>query len=300
MKTVMVGFDRSDQARDALKLGTTFADAFGAKLVVAVVNELHLFDSETPGAEERAAYLRETLDLAAQLLDGHDFEGKTISGSVPEFLELIALNVSADVIVVGSTHRGAIGGVMPGSVGERLLAGASCPIAIAPNGYAKHEAPRLKRIGVGVDAEEESKTALRLANEIATASGGSIRLIAVAPLLQEVTPGRISNTSPAYARFVRDHLAGELERARAAPSPSIEVTEVLEEGDPAQVLCEQSSHLNLLVLGSRGYGPLRRVFLGGVASKVIRGAACPVLITPRSAERARRHRAQEALATTVL
>lgn len=34
MKTVMVGFDRSDQARDALKLGTIFADAFGAKLAL--------------------------------------------------------------------------------------------------------------------------------------------------------------------------------------------------------------------------------------------------------------------------
>ena len=296
----MVGFDRSDQARDALKLGTTFADIFGAQLVVAVVNELHVFDSEMPGAEERAAYLAETLELAAKHLDGRGFQGEAISGSVPQFLELIASHVSADVIVVGSTHRGGIGRVVPGSAGERLLAGAPCPIAIAPNGYAEHGAHQLKRIGVGVDSEEESKAALRLANGIATASDGSIRLIAVAPLLQYVTPGPVSKASPGYVRFARGHFAEELKRAKASSSPSLEVTEVLGEGDPAQVLCEQSSHLDLLVLGSRGYGPLRRVFLGGVASKVIRGASCPVLITPRSAEGARHHRAQETLASTVL
>jgi nucleotide-binding universal stress UspA family protein len=37
-------------------------------------------------------------------------------------------------------------------------------------------------------------------------------------------------------------------------------------------------------MGSRGYGPLGRVLLGGVASQVIRKAACPVIVTPRPAE----------------
>lgn len=300
MKTVMVGFDGSDQARDALKLGATFADAFGADLVVAVVDELDLFAGEIAGAKERATDLEATLEIAAEQLGGQEFERKTISGSVPECLELVALDVSADVLIVGSTHRGEIGRVLPGSVGERLLAGASCAVAIAPNGYARHEASRLERIGVGVDAEEESKTALRLANEVAIASGGSLRLIAVVPILQELIPGRISGTAPGYARFVRDHLAAELKRAMAMSSPALEIAEVLAEGDPAEVLCEQSRELDLLVVGSRGYGPLRRVFLGGVASKVIRHASCPVLVTPRSAQRLRRHRAQETLASTVL
>jgi nucleotide-binding universal stress UspA family protein len=300
LKTVMVGFDGSDQARDALELGATFADRLGGDLVVAVVDELDLFAGEILGAKERAAYLEETLDLAARQLGEQQFEGKTTWGSVPECLDLIASDVSADILVVGSTHRGEIGRVVPGSVGERLLAGAPCAVAVAPNGYAHQEEAPLERIGVGLDGEEESEAALHLANEVAVAIGGTVRLIAVAPILEELIPGRISGTAPGYARFARDHLAGELKRATATSSPTIEIAEVLAEGDPAEVLCEQSRDLDLLVLGSRGYGPLRRVFLGGVASKVIRHASCPVLITPRSAQHARRHRAQETLASTVL
>lgn len=299
MKTVVVGFDRSDQARDALKLGATFVDGLDADLVVVVVDELHPFAGEIRGAKERAAYLEETLELAARQLGEQEFEGKTTWGSAPECLDLVASDVSADILVVGSTHRGKIGRVVPGSVGERLLAGASCAVAVAPNGYAQQETAPLERIGVGLDGEEESEAALRLANEVAVAIGGSLRLIAVAPILEELIPGRISSTVPGYARVVRDHLAGELKRAMATSSPAIEIAEVLAEGDPAEVLCEQSSELDLLVVGSRGYGPLRRVFLGGVASKVIRGAACPVLITPRSARHARRE-VGEILASTVL
>ncbi len=295
----MVGFDAGAQAQDALRLGKNFADAFDAKLVVAVVDELHPFASKIPAAEERAAYLEETLESAAQQLGEQEFEGKTIWGSVPECLEVIALDVSADALIVGSTHRSGIGMVMPGSVGERLLAGNSCAVAVAPNGYAQQEAAPLKRIGVGLDGEEESEAALRLASEMAMANGGSLRLVAVAPILEELIPGRISGTAPGYARFVRDHLAGELNRAMATSSSALEVAEVLIEGDPAEVLCDQSRELDLLVVGSRGYGPLRRVFLGGVASKEIRGAACPVLITPRSARRSRRE-VGEILATAVI
>lgn len=299
LKTVMVGFDAGTQAQDALKLGAAIARAFDAKLVVAAVDELHPFAGEIPGAEERAAYLEETLDLAAQQLGEQKFEGKTMWGSVPECLEVIALDVSADVLIVGSTHRGELGKVVPGSVGERLLAGVSCAVAVAPNGYAQQEATPLKRIGVGLDGEEESEAALRLANEVAVAIDGSLRLIAVAPILEELIPGRISGTAPGYARFVRDDLARGLKRALATLSPALEAAEILTEGDPAEVLCDHSRELDLLVIGSRGYGPLRRVFLGGVASKVIRGAACPVLITPRSARHSRRE-VGEILATTVL
>ena len=62
--------------------------------------------------------------------------------------------------------------------------------------------------------------------------------------------------------------------------------EVLD-GNPADVLRERSADVDLLVLGSRGYGPLRRVFLGSVSSKVLHGSQCPVLITPRSARKPR-------------
>ena len=42
-------------------------------------------------------------------------------------------------------------------------------------------------------------------------------------------------------------------------------------------------HLDVLVMGSRGYGPLHAVLVGGVAGRVVRDAACPVIVLPRKA-----------------
>jgi nucleotide-binding universal stress UspA family protein len=67
--------------------------------------------------------------------------------------------------------------------------------------------------------------------------------------------------------------------------PGIHPTGSLLEGEPAQCLAEHSHALDLLLTGSRRYGPLRAVLLGGVSGRIIRHAACPVLITPRGVER---------------
>jgi nucleotide-binding universal stress UspA family protein len=58
------------------------------------------------------------------------------------------------------------------------------------------------------------------------------------------------------------------------------------DGDPADVLTEQAAELGMLVVGSRGYGPLRRVLLGSVSDALLERTACPVMIVPRGVERA--------------
>jgi nucleotide-binding universal stress UspA family protein len=55
------------------------------------------------------------------------------------------------------------------------------------------------------------------------------------------------------------------------------------EGRPDIELAARSSDLDLLVVGSRGYGPLKRLLLGSTSSKLVRSAACPVIVLPRAA-----------------
>jgi nucleotide-binding universal stress UspA family protein len=55
-------------------------------------------------------------------------------------------------------------------------------------------------------------------------------------------------------------------------------------GDPASELVRRSAEHDLLVLGSRGYGPVRSVLLGSVSSFVVRTAATAVLVVPRVAQ----------------
>jgi nucleotide-binding universal stress UspA family protein len=56
------------------------------------------------------------------------------------------------------------------------------------------------------------------------------------------------------------------------------------EGEPSERLIAASEKLDLLIVGSRGYGPLRAVLTGGVSGRVIRGAHCPVIVVPRGVE----------------
>jgi nucleotide-binding universal stress UspA family protein len=57
----------------------------------------------------------------------------------------------------------------------------------------------------------------------------------------------------------------------------------VEFGWPAKILLDESSKSDLMVCGSRGYGLVRQVLLGGVSTRLVRTAACPVVVTPRSA-----------------
>ena len=59
----------------------------------------------------------------------------------------------------------------------------------------------------------------------------------------------------------------------------------VELGFPAAILADESASVDLMVCGSRGYGLLRQVLLGGVSTRLMRSAACPVIVTPRSATR---------------
>ena len=76
--------------------------------------------------------------------------------------------------------------------------------------------------------------------------------------------------------------AGAKLRVLSAATPRLSVQ------DPADFLIAASDRLDLLVCGSRGYGPQRAVLLGGVTRRVAAEARCPVIVPARGAETARK------------
>jgi nucleotide-binding universal stress UspA family protein len=201
-----------------------------------------------------------------------------LTGSSPP-RELIALadELDAAMIVLGSTHRGPVGRVVPGSVGDRLLNGSPCPVAVAPRGYAAAR-NRLERIGVGFDGREEAESALALAVDLAAALDAELELLGVAAPPTSTVEQIAAPLG--YEQAARGALASSLERAASALE-STDVETTLLDGEPAAELAEASAALDLLVVGSRGYGPIRRALLGDVASRLMRTAACPTIVVPR-------------------
>lgn len=81
--------------------------------------------------------------------------------------------------VVGSSHTGHLGRVLPGSTAERLLHGSPCPVAVVPHGYRSASKGESQMIACAWDGGPESEAALLAAEALAKELSASLRVIAV-------------------------------------------------------------------------------------------------------------------------
>ena len=203
-------------------------------------------------------------------------------GSPADTLQALAERGEADLIVLGSTHHAHVGSVAPGSVAEHLLHGARCRLMIAPKGYgaADHSQDRLRVAAVGFNGMAESYAALDEAATLAAKFGGSLRVIGVATPV----PGMGAAAAARASTEAEPDFQRQLNDAVAELSPELRALPVFERGDPVQKLLEDAKvGVDVLVLGSRGFGPVMRLLIGSVSSRVIREAPCPVMVVPRPA-----------------
>jgi len=288
MSKIIVGVDGSEGSNDAVSLASSLAGITGAELMLVNVfpYELHPNRAANPAFKE---YLkRDSEDLLAGLLRELGVEGTEVR-SVPNpspahGLHALAEAEDAALIVVGSTHTGRAGRVLPGSTGERLLHGAPCPVAVAPKGYAQRSGQEHGLVGCGYDGTQSARRALDAARSIASATGSRLRVIrGFKPVPFDIPPGSVATGGlSSYNDDLRDRAAEELDAAVAKIEPAGAEPQLVV-GDPGDVLVKATEGLDLLMMGSRGYGPLHAVLVGGVAGRVVREAACPVIVFPRSA-----------------
>lgn len=275
---ILIGFDGTPESRDALALAGRIATRTGAELTVAVCfpqtqpllpEHGHLLD------EEAAPLFR----VAHKLLPDTTFS-TVVSGdpSPARALSDLAAEQQADVIVIGSTHRGAVGRVYPGSVGERLLHCTPAAVAVAPRDYASHRHTDIGVIGVAFDGTAESRLALAAAGLLAGHLGARVRVISVIDLRGRGATGFIE-----FSKVATGKPEADLEEAGRTLGPEIDQELALLEGDPAAILANEAVELDLLIVGSAGHGPLGHLLLGSVSGELMRTAPCPVMALPRMA-----------------
>lgn len=280
---LLVGFDGTDGSRDALELARVLALSAQdpSALVVSVlfvVSGPMSIEHPQLSAEEAAA-AEPLFEEAREKLTGIDVETRAYGGGSPaEIITTLAEDEDFDAIVVGSPHRGAVGRVMIGSVAMNLLSGAPADVAVAPRGYAEAQHETLGEIAVGYDGTPEAKVALRRAERLARPSNAKLKLFTVVtpPVATPVmVPGAYSPEYPPAPERVAQEGLDSVEAALAAESVRLD-------GDPATELareCEEG--VDLLAVGSRGYGPLARVLLGSVSRRIAGDAPCPLLVVRR-------------------
>jgi nucleotide-binding universal stress UspA family protein len=287
MSKIIVGVDESEGSNDAIALASSLAGITGAELMLVNVFPYDTRPSRMlNGAFE--AYLRKDSNALLERLRGEldsAAEIKAIANPSPAHgLHELAEAEDAALIVVGSTHTGRAGRVLPGSTAERLLHGSPCPVAVAPKGYRGRPGAEPGIVGCGFDGTQSAQRALQAAEQIAAATGARLRVIrAFQPLRYDAPPKGVPMGGIAYNDKLQERASEELDAAVAKLAGAVRAERFFAVGDAAEILAGASEELDLLLVGSRGYGPLHSVVVGGVAGRVAREAACPVIVLPRKA-----------------
>ena len=282
-KNVVIAVDAMQQTLDPLALGHRIVDATGASAELVTVFPHHPL--QTPDDPELVSVRAEARETLLELARGQGLENadaRVIAGNfAARELQRVTEEPGTALIVVGSTMRGPVGRLLIGGVGERLLAGGACPVAIAPHGYAAREATPLRCIGVGLDGSQEAGFALAAAVALATSCGARIRVItAVARLAFGGAPtGALPG--PSASEVMRGQLRAIHDEALASVPAGVETESRFVDGSADDVLVAESADVDLLVVGSRGYGPVGAVLLGSASTALARAGTCPIIVTPR-------------------
>jgi len=284
---IIVGVALRDDDGAPLALGRDLARLMAAPLAL-VHADLYEPPAAVPvpayEADMRARTLAALERLAEPLRDELEVTVHVGAGSSPAaVLHHAAQSLGASLVVAGSSHRGPVGRVLPGSVTARLLHGATTAVAVAPRGYAGERAMRW--IGVAFIDTPEGRDALDAGTLLAGLSGAAVRVLIVhKPVPVGSALGVLGRVPPVTADELGSHQAhAAAETARALLPDAVPAEIEVIGGGPARVLTAASAELDMLVCGSRGYGPLHAVMLGGVSRMLVDGAACPVLVLPRAA-----------------
>ena len=282
---IAVGVDGFPEGRDAAALGQLFAAATEAKLMLVAVHS----SAPLPVPRELSySSLHDELKLELhRVRDSLAPEATPLMVtdlSVARALHHVVRRYDRDLLVVGSSRRGPEGRVRIGKRTRQLLCNCGCALAVAPRGFHVDPGRGLRRIGVGYDGSPESQSALALAVSLATAAGADLQVLAV-----------VDDRLPLFGRsalspFVKDQwsevIADEMEEVRAeAVAAGERIGALLDvgvaRGRPADALLALSHDVDLLVIGSRRWGPTARLLLGSTGEVLMHDAACAMLAVPR-------------------
>jgi nucleotide-binding universal stress UspA family protein len=289
----VVGVDEHEGGRDAIAFAKNLLARDGELTLAHVyAGDPHVFRSASAAYEaaerERALELLEKAREQAQIEANLRYIG---SPSVGRGLHELVEREGADLLVLGSCRRSLLGRVLIGDDTRAALNGAPCAVAIAPAGYL-HEPAGMREVGVGYDGSAESEHALELARELANELSAKLSAFQAVSL---PTTAFIPGPLP-----LSDSLEALVDEARDRITALGGVESHAAYGQPAEELAVYSASLDLLVIGSRGYGPIGRLIHGSTSQQLAHTARCPLLVLTRAAHAAQTADVPEANRETAL
>jgi nucleotide-binding universal stress UspA family protein len=214
--------------------------------------------------EERRKHVAEAgLACETMVIDSDDVAGEIIrAGEKGKY----------DLIVVGSRGLSGIKSWILGSVSKRVAKEAKGSVLIV-----KNKIDSLPKILLAYDGSPESKKALAVAIELGKKFNGQVNPIAVVniPLSPE---GHVMTDIDKWEKEMKDYVVEAVTALKAQNVPG--EGKVLNSVDVPRAICEEAARDNydLIVVGHRGIGRLKSLFLGSVASGIADNSKTNVLI----------------------
>lgn len=299
LKRILCPVDLSDASRQALRVAAALSSWYGAPLTALhVCEDVQVFEVSSPFGgstmssvmvgesqlvERRAGVQRFVTDAL-----GTDPVDIVVRDATDPVAEILTEAAGVSLVVMGTHGRAGIDHLLLGSVTEKVLRRAPCPVLVVPphavagNGFAS---PVFKRIVCAIDFSAGSLLALNYAMTLAQEADSRIMLLHAIefPLaLRELAFSTDTDVDRQHAAAEAEYLRRLRALVPAQAKMYCTVVTRVNEGKPAREIrrVAESEHADLIVMGVQGRGAMDLAVFGSNTNAVIRAAHCPVLIVP--------------------
>ena len=303
IKRILCPIDFSDYSRHALNHAVAMAKWYDSTITVLHVlpvvpvaaygSELPALPSTVPSPADRDELLAAMKRFADEAGSDLPIQCETCEGTVTAEILARAGAIPSDLIVMGTHGRSGFERLVLGSVTEKVLRKAACPVLSVPS-HVRDAVPAppvlFKDILCAIDFSDCSTNALNYAMSLAQEADARLTVVHVIEMLPESAPGR-DEAIQVWPGNVSEYIAGveqdRRERLRAAVPESVRaycaVETVLANGNPYRAILRVAAeqHSDLIVIGIHGRGAADLLFFGSTAQHVVRQATCPVLTLRR-------------------
>jgi nucleotide-binding universal stress UspA family protein len=304
IQRILCPIDFSDYSRRGLDHALAVANCYDSTVTLLHVAPIAPVAAYAPGNPVLPSAILTPEDRDQLLAAMKAFADAEAGSSVPVEVEIAEGNIAfeilatanripSDLLVMGTHGRSGFERLVLGSVTEKVLRTATCPVLSVPPGVPDvvPASPVLfKRILCATDFSDCSTHALNYAMSLAQEADARLTVVHVIELPPDVPPDA-HETMPGGPRTLREYVAAAEEDRRERLSQAVPesvrayctVEDVMTSGKPyreiLRVAAERAS--DLIVIGIHGRGAMDRLFFGSTAQHVVRQATCPVLTLRR-------------------